>query len=420
MNKSTIAEDLAKAIAKAERSVKFCVAGCLPVVDPGIEVEGHGAVKIPLRRTAAKELIAVCQVAPYGKGTRTLVDKKVRNTCELDPKKFHLSAAWNTAIADAMHPVAEELGLPADQLEARLYKLLVYEKGGFFLAHRDSEKHDRMVASMIVVLPNRFEGGRLVVRHGTAAQKLTFDEAAAGKMPCYAAFYADCEHEVERVTHGVRLCLAYNLVLKPRRGKPPASANPTAVDLLGDSIASWIAKQPAKPLVFALEHHYTQRGLSLDLLKGADRQLADLVVATAAKTDCLVHLAQVSRHLLQFADDGSFDDSYSHRSFRAPRRHAIEIGETYEDELSGTEWADIRGKKQPWGRSRWISPPLSLPCRSMNGSRRASSSKAIRAMPATRSIDGITGRRWSFGIAIIISMSPPVRARPAASRCSAR
>ena len=152
----------------------------------------------------------------------------MRNTCELDPKKFHLSDAWNTAIADAMHPVAEELGLPADQLEARLYKLLVYEKGGFFLAHRDSEKHDRMVASMIVVLPNRFEGGRLVVRHGTAAQKLTFDEAAAGKMPCYAAFYADCEHEVERVTHGVRLCLAYNLVLKPRRGKPPAAANPTA------------------------------------------------------------------------------------------------------------------------------------------------------------------------------------------------
>ena len=51
----------------------------------------------------------------------------------------------------------------------------------------------------------------------------------------------------------------------------------------------------------------------MDLLKGADRQLADLVVATAAKTDCLVHLAQVSRHLLQFADDGSFDDSYSRR-----------------------------------------------------------------------------------------------------------
>ena len=82
--------------------------------------------------------------------------------------KFRLGGAWNAAIADAMRPVAEQLGLPAEQLEARLYKLLVYEKGGFFLPHRDSEKHDRMVASLIVVLPNPFEGGTLIVRHGAA------------------------------------------------------------------------------------------------------------------------------------------------------------------------------------------------------------------------------------------------------------
>ena len=69
-----------------------------------------------------------------------------------------------------------------------------------------------MVASLIVVLPNSFQGGALIVRHGAAKQTFSFDEAATGKLPCYAAFYADCEHEVQRVTHGVRLCLAYNLV----------------------------------------------------------------------------------------------------------------------------------------------------------------------------------------------------------------
>ena len=122
----------------------------------------------------AKELVAHCRVAPYGKGTQTLVNKKVRNTFELDPKKFRLSDEWNAAIADATRPAAEQLGLPAEQLEARLYKLLVYEKGGFFLPHRDSEKHDRMVASLIVVLPNPFEGGALIVRHGAAKQTLTF------------------------------------------------------------------------------------------------------------------------------------------------------------------------------------------------------------------------------------------------------
>jgi len=225
----------------------------------------------------------------------------------------------------------------------------VYAPGGFFLPHRDSEKHDGMVASLIVVLPNPFHGGRLVVRQGAVCKNLNFEDAAAGKMPCYAAFYADCEHEVEHVRGGVRLCLAYNLVLAAGGETPSVTRTPSAsTDRLAGAIKSWVAKQPAEPLVFALEHRYTERGLSLDLLKGADRRLADIVVPAAERADCLVHLAQVTRHLLQFADDGSFGYGYS-RYGRAPRRHAIEIGETYADDLNGTNWADIGGAKQPWG-----------------------------------------------------------------------
>jgi hypothetical protein len=348
MDESTTVEWLSTAIGQAARSSKFCAVGCLPDVDPGIKVEGLGTIKLPLTRTMAKELIAACRVAPYGKGTQTLVNKNVRSAFELDPNSFCLSGQWNVAIADAMPLVAGQLGLPADQLEASLYKLLVYEKGGFFLSHRDSEKHDRMVASMIVVLPNQFEGGSLVVRHCAVKKTLTFDQAAGGKAPCYAAFYADCEHEVGRITSGVRLCLAYNLVLKPKRVKPSTAANPAApADVLAESIGSWVRREPAKPLVFALEHHYTERGLSPDLLKGVDRQVADLVAIAAEKTNCVVHLVQVARHLLQFADDGSFSRGYSHYH-HAPKR-ALEIGETYEDDLIGTQWTDVRGTKQPWG-----------------------------------------------------------------------
>jgi len=102
-------------------------------------------VSVPLKRVVAKSLIAACQVAPYGKGTETLVDTRVRKTFELDLQKFQLGDSWNSAIADATRTVADELGLPAEELEAKLYKLLVYEKGGFFLLHRDSEKHDQCV-----------------------------------------------------------------------------------------------------------------------------------------------------------------------------------------------------------------------------------------------------------------------------------
>ncbi len=308
----------------------------------------------------AAKLVARCRVAPHGKGTQTLVDTRVRRTFELDPEEFHLADAWNSRIAEVTQTVAERLGLPGDGLEARLYKLLVYEKGGFFLPHRDSEKHDRMVASLIVVLPNPFQGGRLIVRHAAARRELTFKEAAAGTEPRYAAFYADCEHEVKRVTQGVRLCLAYNLVLRAGRTKAKAGTiSKVPVDVLARSIESWIAEHPAQPLVFALEHHYTERGLALDLLKGADRRLAALVQPAAEQAGCHLFLAQVSRHLSQYADDGSFGRSYGRYGRYSryddddddhePVIEELEIGETYEDELNGAEWTSLDGKKQPWG-----------------------------------------------------------------------
>ncbi len=393
MAKSASVDWLSAAIEQSVIAAKYCVSGTLPVVDPGLMVEGLGPVKLPLKQP--KRLLDRCQVAPYGKGTKTLVDKEVRNTFELDPKQFRLSDAWNAAIADATRTVAEDLGLPADQLEAKLYKLLVYEKGGFFLPHRDSEKHDGMVASMIVVLPNPFEGGTLEVRHGAQEESFAFKEAAAGKAPCYAAFYADCEHEVHRVERGVRLCLAYNLVLRTT-GVKVAGSTPAPVAPLVRSIETWIARQPGEPLVFALEHHYTERGLSLELLKGTDRSLADHVVAAAEQAGCIVHLAEVERHLCQFATDGSgYDDHYSSRR-RSRRSDGIRIGETYEDELSGKGWTDLDGKKQPWGTIRFALPAI------------VSATPLDDWKPTTEEYEGYTGNagntldRWYHRSALVL------------------
>lgn len=346
MNEQALLERFSDAVGRATRSANFCTSGYLPAVDPRLEVKGIGAVKLPLKRAKAKALVDLCQVAPFGKGTRTLVDKRVRKAFELGPKKFRLGDDWNAAVAGATQLIAEQLGLPAHGLEARLYKLLIYEPGGFFVSHRDSEKHDRMVASMVVALPNPFEGGELIVRHGPVEQRVKFQEAASGAAPCYAAFYADCEHELRRVTHGLRLALAYNLVVKPGPARRLNAKPATGVDKLANSISTWTATRPRTPLVFALEHQYTERGLSLDLLKGADRQLAESIVSATAKTDCLVHLAHVSRHLSQFADDGSFDRGYWRRDGGRPRK--LEIGETYEDDLHATQWTALDGKKQPW------------------------------------------------------------------------
>ena len=249
-----------------------------------------------------------------------------------------------------MRPVAEQLGLPAEQLEARLYKLLVYEKGGFFLPHRDSEKHDRMVASLIVVLPNPFEGGTLIVRHGAAKETLTFAEAAAGKAPCYAAFYADCEHEVQRVTRGVRLCLAYNLVLKPNSCQAVGrrESGRSYRRCWRESIGSWVG-EPA--------------GEAAGFRAGTSLHGARLVAGFAERSGSPARGPGRSgggENGLPRASGSSFTPFVAVRRRRQLRlrwfsllppasERTLEIGETYEDDLNGTQWADVRGRKQPWG-----------------------------------------------------------------------
>jgi hypothetical protein len=52
-------------------------------------------------------------------------------------------------------------------IEARLYKLLLYEQGGHFSAHQDTEKERGMVGTLVLQLPceQGHSRGTLTVRH---------------------------------------------------------------------------------------------------------------------------------------------------------------------------------------------------------------------------------------------------------------
>ena len=78
---------------------------------------------------------------------------------------FNFPAKWPSMLEVVLREVETNLGLPKKTLAAHLYKLLVYEKGGFFLPHRDGEKLDSMVATLVVNLPSKHSGGELVVHH---------------------------------------------------------------------------------------------------------------------------------------------------------------------------------------------------------------------------------------------------------------
>lgn len=397
MKTADLVARLSKGVESVVRSHHFCVSGAMTEIDPRIDVAGLGAVKLPLKQSTAKRLMAECVQAPYGKGTKTLVNTKVRNAFELAPRRFTLTnPEWDQAIQQLTPSIATKLGLPTDRLEARLYKLLLYGKGGFFLPHRDSEKSDRMVGSLIIALPTPFSGGTLAVRHQGETQRMDFKEAALGQSPSYAAFYADCEHEVSRVTHGFRLCLAYNLVLSAdksaKRATSPAPMTP-AQEVAG-AISGWITTSPpSEPLVFALDHHYTERGLSLDLLKGADRATAELVAAAAENAGCHVYLCQVSRHVMQHADDGRWDRRWSYSD--APPRN-LNLGEIYVDELLGEQWVDANGRKQAF-------PAIALSTKSI-----VASTPLDQWKPTREEYEGYTGNagntldRWYHRSALCV------------------
>lgn len=353
-------DELLKALGKVDQPSAVCASGDRPLTMPGLKVDGLGALSLPLGKTEARKLIKQCHQAPYGKGTETLVDTDVRRTWELDPDQFQLTnPKWEELIEEIVANVQWELGLEECKLTAHLYKLLVYEKGGFFLPHRDGEKLDRMVATLVIVLPSAHEGGELILSHDGWQYEIPFPGAASGYELSYAAFYADCQHEVRPLQSGYRLCLTYNVTLaKPRSKKGiKAPSYGTTTASIGRLLEKWRNNGDRQRLAVILDHRYTQDNLSMDTLKGTDRARAEVLFEAAEQADCVAHLALIT--LWQNGEAlGGYDD-YAYRG--RYRRYDwsdlededefeetgddYEMGELYDYSLSADHWSDSQGKK---------------------------------------------------------------------------
>ena len=99
---------------------------------PGLHIEGIGVIGFPLAERDAKLIEAVATQAPFGKRAKTVVDKNVRNTLELNPEKFSFkNPAWAEFLQTVIKKVACGLGLPPNLPPPRadLHKLLLYKTG---------------------------------------------------------------------------------------------------------------------------------------------------------------------------------------------------------------------------------------------------------------------------------------------------
>ena len=269
----------------------YCVGGRLYTPMPRVIVDGAGELSFPIPDAQIGALIAAAERAPYGKGTETLVDTAVRDCWQIDAARVRLAGrAWPDSFAKVMESVAAGLGLPAGRLNAELYKLLIYRPGGFFAEHRDTEKVPGMVATLSLSLPTPGAGGELVVRHGGREEVFDLSAGEPSEMS-FAAFYADCLHEVRPLADGHRVTLVFSLFLGSSGDVPAAPDHSDLAAAVAECLARWRDEGDTDKLVWVLDHEYSEGGLSFDTLKNADAAVAQVLGDAAERADCELHAA---------------------------------------------------------------------------------------------------------------------------------
>lgn len=379
----SITQKLAEVLGDVDRPGDFFVSGRAEFLAPRIEVEGVGPIALPLLPAQAKKLIKAATRAPYGRGADTVVDTKVRRTWQIEASGVSIGGKhWADTLDGIVKRAVEGLGV-AGPVTAEPYKLLVYDKGSFFVSHRDTEKAPGMFATLVLALPSQSKGGELVVRHQDREARLDLACEEPSEI-AFAAFYADCVHEVLPVTSGYRATLVFNLVRKAKGKAPQPPSYEAEADKVTRLLRGWVQEKTSasidateaesaenaspEKLIIPLEHAYTPAELAFDKLKGADAAVARLLATAGPHAGCDVHLA-----LLTIWESGSAE--YSGREnwhYRRGRRDSgveenaseFEVVEVHDWSKTLSDWRRPDGSTTTLGKlplkDDEVSPPDAL------------------------------------------------------------
>ena len=395
IRQSSYLQPLAALLSKIDRPGSYCVAGRLTCPMPLLEVAGVGVVPFPVPEWSLTALEERAERAPFGRGEKTLLDLTVRDTWQFGPDDVSIGGkAWTETLHEILGVVTEGLGCPSGSVEAQLHKLLLYQQGGHFAPHRDSEKVDGMVATLVISLPARGTGGELVVRHQGHETRVDMRTEDPSEVT-YAAFYADCEHEVRPVMEGHRLSLVFNLV---RTDSAIASAPDSSH--AADGIAEWLANyavaacscerpsipspgtvrfshtgddphddddtdeppeedRPPEKLIWLLEHEYSEAGLSFSALKNRDDAVARTLIEVAPRAGCAAYAAILRiRQSIQAVD----------RWISHGERRIVTVNEEFpfEDLRWLESWAAPDGARPEFGKVP-ITPDEFIPSEYLDG-----------------------------------------------------
>lgn len=239
-----------------------------------------------------EKILEYCSVAPFGdlKTLATVVDTNVRNAFELEASKIIWKRydSWNKAYErvtyslsmfdSILFSIQRQFG--DNTLTLVPYKLNIYKTGGFFKQHVDTPTDgEKMIGSLVVCFPSKFQGGDLIISHGDCNFKANFDHVN-DKTITWAAFYSDCIHEVKPVTDGMRVTLTFSIIKSDDRHIVFSNSNtiitrapqlPYQLERPINTLISLLREINIPKVGFLLSYKYTFKGLSAEILKGTDQ-----------------------------------------------------------------------------------------------------------------------------------------------------
>jgi hypothetical protein len=280
---------------------------CSSIGTPIIRFHQHsiGNLHYPLRQQQAVEIIQqIAQPATYSRSsgsdaTDLIHDTQVRQAWQVDSDHFHVDERWmKESLGKLVDQVMQDLGIATGtddagstcssnsrqaRVEAHLCMMLLYEEGGHFERHSDSEKEAGMFGTLLIQLPAGHEGGELLVEHNGMQQNFAYARESADKS-FYTAFYADCDHSLSTVSSGHRLVLVFNLVrvdgemmTSLGNGDVCNDLNATSLNAIRDAVKAWqddVCKDDSAAallnLALPLEYKYSEESLRFHALKGND------------------------------------------------------------------------------------------------------------------------------------------------------
>ncbi|KAK5682050.1 hypothetical protein LTR17_027407 [Elasticomyces elasticus] len=253
---------------------------------------------LPLGHPDALRIMTASHPAPFGRGLETLVDQSVRNTWELNHDQFLIhNPAFQDYVSTAIRDCCKGLGLENVNVQAQLYKLLLYEPGATFKPHTDTEKAPGMFGTMIISLPSGHHGGTLELSHnGLVKQFSTIQDVA------------------QIQGYGVGFAMRFPTLEEAIRMWSRACAEE------GDDT----------PALYALELQYTDASISLQSLKANDLAKAQALQQFAIHHNLVLYLASCEKEVSGDAEEG--DDDYDGYSRSKRRRYGYDdYGETSDE-----------------------------------------------------------------------------------------